>query len=112
MRRLLRLSAEPQPGDARRAEQAMRRSILVTAVRCTVMYLLIPIVAPAVGLLDLLSEPLSIALSVGAAVLIVMSVRRFFRADHAKRWHYLALAVVVLSFLTFTVARDIASIAT
>jgi uncharacterized membrane protein YozB (DUF420 family) len=110
MRRLLRLSEAPQPGDVRRAEQAMRSSILVTAVRCTIMYLLVPFVAPAVGLLDAISEPLSIVLSSVAAVLIVMSVRRFWRANHRKRWHYTVFAGVVLTTLVVTVVLDVRSL--
>jgi hypothetical protein len=110
MRRLLRLSETPRPGDVHKAEQAMRRSIVITAIRCTIMYLLVPFVAPAVGLLDAVSEPLSIALSAAAAVLITMSVRRFWRANHRKRWHYTAFATVVLATLVVTVVGDVRSL--
>jgi hypothetical protein len=35
------------------------------------------------------------------------SMRRFWKADHAKRWHYTALVVVVWSFLAVAAVRDV-----
>ena len=40
-------------------------------------------------------------------VCIVMSMRRFFRADHPKRWHYAALGGAVLTLLGYLAVVDI-----
>ena len=43
-------------------------------------------------------------------VCIVLSMRRFFRADHPKRWWYAALGGSVLVFLVVLAVVDVASI--
>ncbi len=89
----------------------MSRSILVSAVRCIITYLVVPVAVPALGVLDVVAAPLSIALCALAAFMSVRSVRRFFLADHPKRWAYTTFAAVVLVFLAVAVAADIATIA-
>jgi hypothetical protein len=39
-----------------------------------------------------------------------MSIRRFWRADHSKRWHYTAFAAIVMCFLVVLVVQDLAEI--
>jgi hypothetical protein len=107
MRRLLRIEGAAEPGAIMGAQRAMTNSILVSAVRCTITYLLVPILTPIVGVLDLVAAPLSIALCAVAFVMSTRSLRRFWRADHAKRWHYTALVAVVWTFLVVAVIRDV-----
>ena len=45
-------------------------------------------------------------------VCIVFSMRRFFRADHPKRWQYTALGGTVLVFLVVLAAQDLVAILT
>jgi len=45
-----------------------------------------------------------------AMVCIVLSLRRFFRADHPKRWWYAALGGSVLVLLAVLAATDIADL--
>lgn len=107
MRRLLRIHGAPQPGAVFGAQSAMTSSILVSAVRCTITYLVIPILTPILGVLDVLSVPVSIVLCSVALVMSTRSLRRFWKADHAKRWHYTALVAVVWAFLIFALANDV-----
>ena len=46
MRRLLRVEGAADPGAILGAQKAMTSSILVSAVRCTITYLLVPILTP------------------------------------------------------------------
>jgi hypothetical protein len=110
MRRLLRISGDAQPGAILGAQRAMTNSILVSAIRCTITYLLVPILTPIVGVLDLVAAPLSIALCAVAFVMSSRSLRRFWLADHSKRWHYTALVAVVWTFLAVAVVRDVAQL--
>ena len=110
MRRLLRVEGDPEPGAILGAQRAMTNSILVSAVRCTITYLLVPILTPIVGVLDLVDAPLSLALCGLAFVMSSRSLRRFWRADHSKRWHYTGLVVVVWCFLAVAVIRDVSQI--
>jgi hypothetical protein len=110
MRRLLRIEGAPEPGAVFGAQKAMTNSILVSAVRCTITYLVIPILTPILGVLDVLSVPVSIVLCTLALVMSSRSLRRFWKADHSKRWHYTALVVVVWAFLIFALVNDVAQI--
>lgn len=111
VRRLLRIEGDPEPGVIFGAQRAMTNSIAVSAVRCIITYLLVPILTPIVGVLDLVAAPLSLALCGLAFVMSTRSLRRFWRADHAKRWHYTALIVAVWVFLVVAVARDVTQLA-
>ena len=59
-------------------------------------------VGPAIGL----------AINVVAMVCIVVSMRRFFRADHPKRWQYTALGGTVLVFLVVLGVQDLVAVIT
>ena len=41
-----------------------------------------------------------------------MSIRRFWRADHSKRWHYTVLGTTVIGFLIVLVVRDLTELLT
>jgi len=110
MRRLLRVEGPPQRGAIFGARDALSRSLLVSAVRCILTYLVIPVAVPAVGFLDVLAAPVSIALCALAAALSVRSVRRFFLAGHPKRWAYTAFAAVVEVFLAVALVSDLATL--
>ncbi len=111
MRRALRVEGPPQRGAIFGARDAMSGSILVSAIRCILTYLVIPVAVPAIGVLDVVAAPLSIALCLLAGFMSVRSVRRFFVADHPKRWAYTTFAAAVMVFLTVAVVADIATIA-
>ena len=83
---------------------------MVAAARCLLMYIVFPFVLPAVGVAKGVGPAIGLPISVVAIVCIVMSMRRFWRADHAKRWHYTALGTAVIGFLAYLVVRDIASL--
>jgi hypothetical protein len=107
VRRLLRVEGPTEKGAIFGAQRAMTQSILVSAVRCTITYLLVPILTPIVGMLDVFAAPVSLVLCVVAVVTSTRSLRRFWMADHAKRWHYTALVLVVWAFLAVALVRDV-----
>ena len=110
MRKLLRIGDQVDPGALLGAQSAMSKSILVSAVRCTITYLLIPLLGSTVALLDAFSAPLSIALCLFAGFMSVRSVRRFWIANHPRRWAYTIFASVVLVSLTIGICLDIVRI--
>ena len=106
MRRILRLddnAARATPDDARKAFQT---SILVATVRCLLMYIVFPFVLPALGLAAGVGPAIGLPIGLAAIVAITMSVRRFWRADHSKRWHYTVIGALVVVFLGVLVVRD------
>jgi hypothetical protein len=72
--------------------------------------LLIPILAPFVGLLDTFGAPISISLCLVAIGMGVAGVRRFWLADHPARWSYTAFIGVVVVLLVVAIGIDVSRI--
>ncbi|CAN5666190.1 hypothetical protein BH24ACT4_BH24ACT4_00520 [soil metagenome] len=107
MRRLLRIS-EAQP-HLRESElrSAFSTSILVSAVRCTLTYLVIPFLAPLLGVAAGVGPWIGVPLGSLAIVFNVKSIRRFWRADHKWRWGYNAIGTAVIGLLVVLVVSDL-----
>jgi hypothetical protein len=112
MRRLLRLPVDAPPGSAAGARQAFQTSLIVATFRCLLMYVVFPFVLPAVGLAKGVGPAIGLVINIGAMICIVMSMRRFFRADHPKRWAYFALGGTVLVFLIVLAVQDFITVVT
>lgn len=112
MRRLLRVSGDPVKGAVFDARNQLRRSIIISGVRCIITYLLVPLVVPLLALAGTVAAPVSIALSVTALVMSHNSLRRFWLADHRYRWHYTGFIGAMWILLLVGIATDIASLLT
>ncbi len=110
MRQLLRLPVDAPKATAADAQKAFQTSIMVATVRCLLMYIVFPFVLPAIGVASGVGPWIGLPISVVAIVAIVMSIRRFWRADHSKRWHYTALGTTVIGFLVVLIVQDLAEI--
>ena len=110
MRWLLRLPIDAPKATAAEAHKAFQTSIFVATVRCLLMYVFFPFVLPAIGVARGVGPWVGLIISVVAIVAITMSIRRFWRADHSKRWHYTVLGTVVMGFMVFEIVRDLTSI--
>ncbi|MDA3032053.1 MAG: hypothetical protein O3B90_06950 [Actinomycetota bacterium] len=106
MRRLLRLS-EGKTSTAKEARSAFQKSIAITACRCIIMYLVLPFVLPVVGLASGVGPAIGLMIGTLAIVSIIYSIRRFWRADHSKRWHYTAFATLIIGSLIYLSVKDI-----
>ncbi|KAB1650597.1 hypothetical protein F8O04_09240 [Pseudoclavibacter endophyticus] len=109
MRRLLRI---PEIAPSKRhddaAHGAFRTSLIVSGVRCIVMYLFVPIIVPIAGLAEWFAAPIGIALCLVAFVTGVYSVRRFWISDHRSRWMYTGFIAFVFAVLAVSLVSDIA----
>jgi hypothetical protein len=74
------------------------------------MYIVFPFVLPALGLARGVGPAVGLVISVAAIVAITMSIRRFWRADHAKRWHYTALGTTVMGFMVVLIVQDLSDL--
>lgn len=107
MRRILRLPVDGPRASADDARRAFQTSIMVATVRCLLMYIVFPFVLPALGIASGVGPLIGIPISLAAIVAIVMSIRRFWRADHTKRWHYTVLGSTVIVFLSVLIVIDV-----
>ncbi len=110
MRRLLRLP-EGQTATAAEARTAFQTSMFISAGRCLLMYIVFPFVLPAVGIARGVGPFIGVVIGVLAIFSIIYSIRRFWRANHSKRWHYTVFGLTIIGFLIFLAVRDIAAIA-
>ena len=112
MRRLLRLPVDGPKATPQDAQKAFQTSILVATVRCLLMYIFFPFVLPAIGVASGVGPWIGLPISAIAIVAIGMSIRRFWRADHSKRWHYTVLGTVVIGFMIYLIVKDLIDIIT
>lgn len=110
MRRLLRLPIDGPKASANEARKAFQTSLMVATVRCLLMYIVFPFVLPAVGVASGVGPWIGLPISLAAIVAITMSIRRFWRADHSKRWHYTVFGGLVVCFLVVLVVQDVLEI--
>jgi hypothetical protein len=74
------------------------------------MYIVFPFVLPALGIAKGVGPAVGLAVNAVATVCIVLSMRRFFGADHPKRWWYAALGGTVLVLLVVLAAVDLSDL--
>ena len=109
MRRLLRLP-EGRTATADQARSAFQKSLFISTCRCLLMYIVFPFVLPAVGIARGVGPYIGLTIGVLAMVSIVYSIRRFWRANHSKRWHYTIFGTVIIGFLIYLAVKDISNI--
>ena len=105
MRRLLILP-EGKTATAAEAQSAFQKSLLVSTVRCLLMYIIFPFVLPAVGIARGVGPWVGLVIGMLAIISIVFSIRRFWRADHSKRWHYTTFGAAIIGFLIVLAIKD------
>ncbi len=106
MRRLLRIPEAP-PSTADEARSAFQKSLVISGLRCLLMYIVFPFVLPAVGIARGVGPAIGLVIGVLAIVSIIYSVRRFWRADHSKRWHYTIFGAAIIVFMVYSSIKDI-----
>ena len=111
MRRLLRLPADRPPASQVAAQQAFSRSVWISATRCLLTYIVLPILGPVVGFSGRVGPVLGLAVGAVSMVAIVASIRRFFASDHRWRWRYTGIGGSILGLLVVQSAIDIADLA-
>ncbi len=109
MRRLLRLP-EGRTSTAAEARSAFQKSLFISTCRCLLMYIVFPFVLPAVGIARGVGPLIGVVIGLLAIVSIVYSIRRFWRADHSKRWHYTIFGTTIIAFLVYLAIADISSL--
>jgi hypothetical protein len=110
MRRILRVPDDGARTSARSAENAFSTSVFISAVRCLLTYVLLPVVGPVVGIAGNVGPVLGLVVGTVSCVAIVASMRRFFRADHRWRWRYTVIGGTILVFLVVQAVIDIATL--
>ncbi|HET6833529.1 MAG TPA: hypothetical protein VFH30_06655 [Acidimicrobiales bacterium] len=106
VRRLLRIPDGP-PAPEGAAQRAFSTSILVSATRCLLTYIVLPFLAPALGLAAGVGPAVGIPIGIVAIAFNILTIRRFWAADHRWRWAYTAIALTVIALLLVLMVEDI-----
>jgi hypothetical protein len=107
MRRLLRVPVTGPRGSEAAARTAFSASIWISTVRCLLTYIVLPVLGPALGLSGAVGPVLGLAVGTVSAVAVVISMRRFWAADHRWRWGYTAVGGGILVLLAVQAVGDI-----
>ncbi len=110
MRRLLRIHERPAGVTSRDAYSAFQKSMLISAVRCTLTYVVFPIALPLLHLASGVGPAIGLVIGVFAIVCDVFTIRRFFAVDHRFRWHFTVVALSVITLLWVLLIQDILSL--
>ena len=110
MRRLLRIDEHARRHTDDELRRGFSQSMLVSAVRCILTYLVLPFVAPLLGFAAGVGPVVGIVIGVVAITFNVRTIRRFWMADHRWRWAYTAVGGTVMAMLVVLIALDLAEL--
>lgn len=107
--------AVPTTGDPANSDAATRAfstSILISAVRCLLTYIVFPWLLPAFGFVGGVGPGIGLVIGLVAIGFNLASIRRFWRADHPWKLPVSALNVGVIALLAVLVVMDVQDLLT
>ena len=107
MRRTLRVPETRRPVPESDTHRIFGLSIFLSATRCLLSYIVLPIVLPFLGLAKGVGPWLGIPIGVLALYVDFLGIRRFWMADHHQRWLYTAIYAVVGAMVLTLVVVDL-----
>jgi len=111
MRRLLRIPNGPPSADDASAHRIFSASILISALRCLLSYVVFPILMPLTGFASGVGPAVGLPIGIVALVFDVRGIRRFWLANHRLRWQITALYIAVIVLVMTLVIGDIVHLA-
>ena len=97
----------PQKPATDPAVKAFSTSILISAVRCTLSYVVFPWILPIIGFKAGVGPWLGLAIGVIAIGFNIASIRRFWITGHRWRWIVTTLNVIVIVMLCVLISIDL-----
>ena len=89
------------------AQRGFSRSVVISGIRCTLTYVILPLVAPFVGLAPNVGPVIGLSVGTVAIAANLFSIRRFWRADHRWKIQATVLHCSVLVLLAVLMVLDI-----
>jgi hypothetical protein len=107
MRRLLFLPLDAPKVSLFAAQSAFQKSIAISATRCLITYIFLPLLRPVIDLSGGVGPALGLIVGTVSMVAIFFAVRRFFAADHKWRWQYAGIGGAIFVLLTVQAVIDV-----
>lgn len=112
VRRLLRIKDRPVDLSDASTYRTFQRSMAISAVRCTLTYVVFPFVLPGISFLRGVGPIVGIVIGSIALVCDTLTIRRFFAVDHKYRWQFSAIAFGIMCLLTVLLVQDLSHVVT
>ncbi len=96
-------SAEKAPSG----HKPLQASLIISALRCTIVYIVLPFVFPIIGASRVTTTSISFLACGVAIVSAAISIRRFWRSEHRMRWVYTIAAIAVITFSVVSLIVDL-----
>ena len=90
--------------------KAFSTSVMVSAVRCLLTYILFPWVLPLLGVARGVGPVVGLTVGVVAIGFNIASIRRFMRSGHRYRYWISGLNVMVIGLLVVLIVRDLSEL--
>lgn len=99
-------ATETRESKVDQPERLFSQSILISAVRCILSYVVFPFVAPVVGIASGLGSTVGLIIGSIAIVSNLYSIRRFWRSDHKYKWPVSLLNAGIIVLLVILMVLD------
>jgi hypothetical protein len=110
MRHLLRVPADEAPIDESETHRIFSASIFLSALRCLLSYIVLPVVLPLLGVAKGVGPAIGIPIGILALTFDYLGIRRFWLADHRQRWAFSALSALVGTMVLILLIVDIVDV--
>jgi hypothetical protein len=111
MRRLLFVPAGPSTVGEDAVHRMFSFSIVLSALRCLLSYVVFPILTPALGIATGVGPAVGLPIAVLALVFDVIGIRRFWANDHPWRWAMTVVYGAVMILVGALLVGDIVHLA-
>lgn len=112
VRRILRIPDAPPGVTSGTVYRGFQRSMLISATRCTLTYIVFPFLLPLIHVLEGGAPIIGVLVGSVALVSDTFTIRRFFAVDHKWRWYFSGLAFAVMCLLTVLLIEDFVDLVT
>lgn len=92
------------------AQRTFNASMLISAIRCLLTYLLFPFVAPIIGIASGVGSTVGLIASIIGVAANVWSIKRFHSSKHPWRWGITVINVAVVLLLVALFVIDLRSL--
>ena len=107
--RLLLVPSCPGPVRERDVQRLFGTGILLSALRCLLTYVVLPLLGPVLGLAGGVGPAIGLPLAAVALFFDVIGVRRFWVANHRSRWSatlvYAGVMVLVVTLMVIDIVQ-------
>lgn len=104
------------PGTAERvaaeeeAQKTFSTSVLISAIRCTLTYVIFPFATPVLGIASGVGSTIGIIASVIGITANLYSIKRFHASQHRLRWQITAINVGIIILLSVLLVLDVGNL--